>query len=356
MKIDKRITGLRHILNEKNVDAILISRPENRYYLSGFNGSAGYLFITHNSLVLATDFRYVEQAKEQAPAYTLFRISGSTDKWFPEIIDGLKIKQLGFESSDMSFERYQALSSAIDKAGIELELTPLNDVVETIRMVKDIEEIACIEHAAEISDKAFKHIEEIIHAGMTELDVAWELEKSLREAGSQSIPFEIIVGSGPNAALPHAQPSVRMIQEGEPIVIDFGAKIEGYCSDITRTLCIGKPDATFTNIYRIVLEAQLNAISRIVDGTTGAEADRFARSIIEEAGYGEAFGHSLGHGIGLAAHEKPNLHRISGDILTENMAFTIEPGIYIPGWGGVRIEDTVMLKNGKISVISKLKK
>ncbi|MFA7218332.1 MAG: M24 family metallopeptidase, partial [Dehalococcoidales bacterium] len=187
-------------------------------------------------------------------------------------------------------------------------------------------------------------------------DVAWELEKSLREAGSQSIPFEIIVGSGPNAALPHAQPSVRMIQEGEPIVIDFGAKIEGYCSDITRTLCIGKPDATFNNIYRIVLEAQLNAISKIVDGTTGAEADRFARSIIEEAGYGEAFGHSLGHGIGLAAHEKPNLHRISGDILTENMAFTIEPGIYIPGWGGVRIEDTVMLKNGKISVISKLKK
>ena len=356
MKIDKRIAGLRHILNEKNADAILISRPENRYYLSGFNGSAGYLFITRNSLVLATDFRYVEQVKEQAPAYTLFRISGSTVKWFPEIIDGLKIKQLGFESSDMSFERYQTLSSAIDRAGIELKLTPLTDVVETIRAVKDSEEIACIEHATQISDNSFKHIEQIIHAGMTELEVAWELEKSLREAGSQSIPFEIIVGSGPNAALPHAQPSGRVIQENEPIVIDFGAKVEGYCSDITRTLCIGKPDDTFNNIYRIVLEAQSNAISKIVDGTTGAEADRFARSVIEDAGYGEAFGHSLGHGIGLAAHEKPNLHRISDDILTENMSFTIEPGIYVPGWGGVRIEDTVMIKNGKISVISKLKK
>lgn len=353
MKIDKRITELRQILKEKNIDAILISRPENRYYLSGFSGSAGYLFITYNSLVLATDFRYVEQVKGQAPAYTLFRISGSTDKWFPEIIDGLKIKKLGFESGDITFERYQNFLSAIDKAGIKLELTPLTDAVETIRMVKDTEEMACIEHAAEISDKSFKHIEEIIHAGMTELDVAWELEKSLREAGSQSIPFEIIVGSGPNAALPHAQPSGRVIKEGEPIVIDFGAKVEGYCSDVTRTLCIGKPDNTFNNIYRIVLEAQLNAITKIVDGTTGAEADKFARSIIEEAGYGEAFGHSLGHGIGLAAHEKPNLHRISGDILTENMAFTIEPGIYLAGWGGVRIEDTVMVKNGKISVISK---
>jgi Xaa-Pro aminopeptidase len=166
------------------------------------------------------------------------------------------------------------------------------------------------------------------------------------------MPFEIIVGSGPNAALPHAHPSERVIQEGEPVVIDFGASIEGYCSDITRTICVGTTDDTFKKIYRIVLDAQLNAISRIVAGTTGAEADRFARSIIEEAGYGESFGHSLGHSLGLAAHEKPTLNRISEEILTENMAFTIEPGIYLPGWGGVRIEDTVMIKNGKISVIT----
>ncbi len=352
MQIDKRIAKLRRTLDEKEIDAFLISQPENRYYLSGFSGSAGYLFITQNSMVLATDFRYVEQVKIQSPDYTLFQISGSISKWFPEIIDGLKIKTLGFESADMTFDRYQNLSSIISKKGIQLQLVPMMDTVETIRAVKDAGEIACIERAAEISDIAFKHIAEIICAGMTELELAWELEKSLHEMGSQSMPFEIIVGSGTNAALPHAHPSERIIQEGETVVIDFGAKVEGYCSDITRTLYVGKPVAVFKKIYNIVLDAQMAAISRIVDGTTGAQADAFARSIIEEAGYGEAFGHSLGHGIGLAAHEKPSLNRISEDILTENMVFTVEPGIYIAGWGGVRIEDTVIIKNGKIRVLS----
>jgi Xaa-Pro aminopeptidase len=352
MQINKRIAKLRQILDEKTVDAILISQPENRYYLSGFRGSAGYLFITQKKMVLATDFRYVEQVKRQAPDFTLFQISGSMNNWFPEIVNGLRIKKLGFESADISFERYQNISGTIEKTGIQVQLVPLTETVETIRAVKDEEEIACIERAAEISDKGFKYISQIIKAGMTELELAWELEKCMREAGSESMPFEIIVGSGPNAALPHAHPSGRVIKEGEPIVIDFGASIEGYCSDITRTICVGTPDDTFKKIYRIVLDAQMNAISRIVDGTTGAEADRFARSIIEDAGYGETFGHSLGHSLGLAAHEKPTLNRISEEILTENMVFTIEPGIYLPGWGGIRIEDTVMIKNGKISVIS----
>jgi Xaa-Pro aminopeptidase len=352
MQIKNRITKLRQMLDEKDIDAFLISQPENRYYLSGFSGSAGYLFITQKHLVLATDFRYVEQVKIQAPDYTLFQITGSISKWFPEIIDGLKIKKLGFESADITFDRYQNFSSIIDKTGMELQLLPFSDTVETIRTVKDAGEIACIEQAAKISDTSFKHITEIIRAGMTELELAWELEKSMREAGSESMPFEIIAGSGPNAALPHAHPSERILQEGEPVVIDFGAKVEGYCSDVTRTLCVGKPDATFDKIYNIVLDAQMAAISKIVDGTTGAQADGFARSIIEAVGYGETFGHSLGHGIGLAAHEKPSLSRVSEEILTENMVFSIEPGIYIPGWGGVRIEDTVIIKNGKIGVLS----
>ena len=287
MQIINRINKLRRILDEKSLDAFLISQPENRYYLSGFSGSAGYLFITQKHAVLATDFRYVEQVKIQAPDYTLFQISGSINKWFPEIIDGLKIKKLGFESADITFDRYQNLSSIIEKTGIGLQLLPFTDTVETIRTVKDAEEIALIERAAEIGDTALKHITEIIRAGMTELELAWELEKSMRELGSQSMPFEIIAGSGPNAALPHAQPSERILQEGEPVVIDFGAKVEGYCSDITRTLCVGKPDTAFNKIYGIVLDAQMSAISKIVNGTTGAEADRFARSIIEDAGYGK---------------------------------------------------------------------
>jgi len=352
MQINRRTAKLRQILNEKAIDAILISQPENRYYLSGFNGSAGFLFITQNSMVLATDFRYVEQVKRQAPDYTLFQITGSINKWFPEIVNGLAIKTLGFESSDISFERYQNLSELIEKERMQLKLIPLTETVEAIRTVKDADEIDCITRAAAISDAAFKHIENIIRTGMTELEIAWELEKSMREHGSQPLPFDKIIGSGPNAALPHAHPSERVIQEGETVVIDFGARVEGYCSDITRTLCVGKADATFKKIYDIVLNAQLNAISKIVEGTTGADADRYARSIIEEAGYGEAFGHSLGHGIGLAAHEKPSLNRISEDKLAENMVFTIEPGIYIAGWGGVRIEDTVMIKNGKICLLS----
>jgi Xaa-Pro aminopeptidase len=352
MQIKNRIDKLKRILEEKDIDAFLVSQPENRYYLSGFSGSAGYLFITQKYAVLATDFRYVEQVKMQAPDYTLFQISGSLSKWLPEVIDGLKIKKLGFESADITFDKYQNFSSIIGKSGLDLQLMPFTDTVETIRTVKDSEEIDCIRRAAEISDKSFNYIAGIMRAGMTELELAWELEKSLREAGSQSMPFEIIAGSGPNAALPHAHPSERILKEGESVVLDFGAKVDGYCSDVTRTLCIGKPDADFNKIYGIVLDAQMSAISKIVQGTTGAEADGFARSIIEAAGYGEAFGHSLGHGVGLAAHEKPSLSCVSEDILSENMVFTVEPGIYIAGWGGVRIEDTVIIKNGKISVLS----
>ncbi|MFA5628958.1 MAG: aminopeptidase P family protein [Dehalococcoidales bacterium] len=356
MQTEKRISKLREILKEKNLDAVLISQPQNRYYLSGFSGSAGYLLITQNNTVLATDFRYVEQVKEQSPLYTLFQITDGIDKWFPEITGGLNIKTLGFEPGDITIEKFQNFSSAIQKSGIELDMIPLPGAVEKIRAVKDAAEIVCIEQAVKIADKAFEHLESIICPGMTELDVAWELEKALREAGSETVPFEIIVGSGPNAALPHAYPTERRIKAKEPIVIDFGAKYKGYCSDCTRTLCLGGADNTFNEIYKIVLEAQLHAIANIAEGTTGAEADYFARSIIDKAGHGAAFGHSLGHGIGLVAHEKPALHRTSADILTENMVFTIEPGIYIPGWGGVRIEDTVVLKNGKMNVISGLSK
>jgi Xaa-Pro aminopeptidase len=352
MKIKKRIAKLRKMLDKMGADSVLISQPENRYYLSGFNGSDGYLLVTQDQMILAIDFRYVEQAKQQSPDFTIFQTTGGISKWFPEILSSLDIHTLGFESADISFEKYQILHDTIEKAGIKLQMVPLKNTIETIRSVKEPEEIACIRQAAEISDKAFYHAREIIHAGMTELELAWELEKTMRENGSQSMPFEIIVGSGPNAALPHARPSERIIQQGEPIVIDFGARVEGYCSDITRTLCMGKPDANFNKIYSIILDAQMTAISNIVNGTTGAQGDAFARSIIEEAGYGEAFGHSLGHGVGLAPHEKPSLHRTSEEILTENMVFTIEPGIYLPGWGGVRIEDTVLIKNGKISALS----
>jgi len=178
----------------------------------------------------------------------------------------------------------------------------------------------------------------------------------MRENGSQSLPFDIIVASGPNSALPHAKPSPRAIQSGEPIIIDIGARVDGYGSDLSRTICPGIPDNTFNKIYDIVLGAQLTAIAMIKEGMTGEEADSLARVVIAEAGYSEAFGHSLGHGIGLVPHELPHLGPNSSGNLLDGMVFTIEPGIYLPGWGGVRIEDVVIIENGKLRVVSKAKK
>ncbi|MCJ7764163.1 MAG: M24 family metallopeptidase, partial [Dehalococcoidales bacterium] len=181
-------------------------------------------------------------------------------------------------------------------------------------------------------------------------------ERTLRNNGSQTLPFDVIVASGANAALPHARPSRRTIQPGEPIVIDIGARVQGYSSDLSRTICLGTADDTFKRVYKVVMEAQMAAITGITEGMTGAQADGFAREIIERAGYGDSFGHGLGHGLGLSPHEKPHLSPNSGGALGNGMVFTIEPGVYLTGWGGVRIEDTVIMENGKIRVLSQAQK
>ena len=199
-------------------------------------------------------------------------------------------------------------------------------------------------------------IAEIVRPGMTEKEVAWELERFHREHGSQSLPFEIIVASGPNSALPHARPSEREINAREPVVIDMGSRVEGYCSDLTRTICPGQPDDMFKKVYNIVLGAQLTAEELISEGTSGEEADGFARTVIEEAGYADAFGHSLGHGVGLAEHEQPRLGPNSKDTLIPGMVFSIEPGIYLPGWGGIRIEDLAVMEKDTVRVLTKSKK
>ncbi|MEE8419710.1 MAG: aminopeptidase P family protein [Dehalococcoidales bacterium] len=356
MKTIHRLEKLRPLLAEKEIDAILISQPDNRYYLSGFDGSAGYLLITRQEAVLATDFRYIEQVKEQSPDYRIFQITGNLTGWFPGLVSETGIKRLGFESSDVSFAFYRQLSDSLEKAGSQVELKPVEGLVESLRMVKEEDEIEFITRAVEITDRAFEYIEGLICPGMTEKEVAWELEKFQREQGSQTLPFDIIVASGPQAALPHARPSERKIGPGEPVVIDMGAKVAGYTSDFSRTLCPGGPDETFKKVYDIVLGAQLAAISLIKEGMNGEEADSFARTIIEEAGYADAFGHSLGHGVGLVTHEQPRLGPNSTEILASGMVFSIEPGIYIPGWGGVRIEDLVVMDKGEIRVLSRGRK
>ena len=356
MSLKSRLNKLRQKLAEKEVDAFFVSQPENRYYLSGFDGSDGFLLITPQNTILATDFRYIEQAERQAPDYEIFQITSNITDWFPRLIAEFNLKGLGFEAGHITFALYQQLNGALNKAKSRLKLVSVDGLVESLRAIKEPEEIELITRASAISDGAVEYIEGIIHIGISEKEIAWEIEKFMREQGSQTIPFEIIAASGPNSALPHAQPSEHAIRSGEPIVIDIGARIGGYGSDLTRTLCLGAHDDAFNKVYDTVLSAQQAAIAAIREGMTGEEADSLARKVIQQAGYGEAFGHSLGHGIGLAPHELPRLGPNSKEHLVDGMVFSIEPGIYLTGWGGVRIEDTVAMESGRIRVISRARK
>lgn len=354
--MNDRLKHLREMLARHEIDGIFISQPENRYYISGFHGTAGYLFITENKAVLATDFRYTEQAITQAPDFEILRIAVNVSEWFPDLVREAGVKRFGFESPDVSYQFYNELMEALQKKGVRAEMVPTQGIVEKLRTVKQADEIEKTERAVAISDMALDEVGEIITAGMTENQIAWELEKRLREKGSQALPFEIIVASGPKSALPHHLPSDRVIAGGEPIVIDMGARYEGYASDLTRTLCVGEPGDQFKKVYGTVLDAQSAALAIIKGGITGGEADAAARQVIQKAGYGEDFGHGTGHGVGLDVHESPRLSPGSEDILSDGMIFTVEPGIYLSGWGGVRIEDTVVIENGTMRVLSQARK
>lgn len=350
----KRLGALRKKMAQLDIEALLVSQPENRRYLSGFTGSAGYLIITAGAAVLATDFRYVEQAGRQAPDFKLCQISGEASVWLPKILAEISFQELAFEADDLSVSRYDKLKEGT--AGLGIGLTATRRLVEDLRRRKEPGEIELIGRAVTLADEAMAYATDILRPGLTELELGWEIESHLRTHGSEALPFEVIIAAGPNAALPHARPSNRPIGRGESVVIDIGARVEGYVSDLTRTLCVGKPGVEFQKIYDTVLRAQARAEENITAGMTGHAADHLARSVIAASGYGECFGHGLGHGLGLVAHEEPRLGPGSPDLLQNNMVFTVEPGIYLPGWGGVRIEDTVMLKNGKIIILSRSRK
>jgi Xaa-Pro aminopeptidase len=340
----------------KESQAILISQPENRHYLSGFDGSAGFLLVTQKQALLATDFRYIEQARAQAPDYEIFRTTGNMADWFPGLAAELELKSLSFEAEHLTFARHRQLNDILNKTRPQLKLVPVDGLVESLRAIKEAEEIELITRAVEMADAAYEYVETTIQAGMTEKEVAWEIEKFLRENGSEAIPFDIIVASGPNSALPHAKPTSRAIGSGEPVVIDLGARIGGYGSDLSRTVCLGSRNDRFNKVYDTVLRAQLAAIDSVKAGMTGEETDALARTVIKEAGYGEAFGHGLGHGVGLAAHEQPGLAPASSEPLVDGMVFTVEPGIYLTGWGGVRIEDIILMENGRARVLSRARR
>ncbi len=351
-----RLDKLRARFQGMGLDAILISSPENRRYLSGFTGSAGYLLISQKEAVLCTDFRYIEQAETQATEFQIERIKGTVE-WLPKLCVKLDATTVGFEGSDLTVNTYQSLVNAIkDAGGNDLSLKATNGLVEKIRAIKDEEELRLLTRAVEIADKAIDEITLSIEPGQTEAQVAWKLEKAMRDKGAESLSFDIIVGAGPNGALPHHRAADVPIQEGQPVVIDMGAKYKGYCSDLTRTIFIGEPDDTFRKVYDLVLGAQLIAEATVEAGMTTSDVDKLARDVITEAGFGENFGHGLGHGVGLAIHEYPGIGPKSTAVMENGMVFTVEPGIYISGWGGVRIEDVAVLENGRARVLSKARK
>jgi Xaa-Pro aminopeptidase len=354
-----RLTKLREKLAEQGLDGLLVSHPQNRRYLSGFTGSAGHLLVTQKATLIATDFRYYEQAAQQAPGFALIPVtSADVAGWLPALMIGLAGRKIGVEADHLTYTSYKQFSEVLRDL-LEEErpkLTPTHGLVEGLRAVKEPREIAAIQAAVDLGDAAYAHLLAGVQPGWTEKQAAWEVEKHIREHGGEAVSFETIVAGGEWSALPHAYPRDRPLQEDEPVIVDLGARLDGYCSDMTRTLCLGEESERFRIIYDIVLAAQLAAEELIEAGMTGEQAHMLAHRVIEEAGYGDHFGHGLGHGVGLEVHEAPRLGRGSTDVLADGMVMTIEPGIYISGWGGVRIEDLAVMENGQLRVLTRAPK
>lgn len=347
----ERIDKLRARFSEHQIDGLLITNPYNRRYVSRFTGTAGVVLLTEKDALLITDFRYTEQAKKQAASFDIVQYKETIFAEVAKRVKQLGIKKLGFESEHLTFQDY-----TIYKNQVEAELVAVRQLVETVRLKKEPEEIRIIEKAAEIADKAFSHILAYIRPGVTEREIADELEFFMRKQGASSSSFETIVASGWRSALPHGVASDKIIEEGELVTLDFGAYYNGYCSDLTRTVAVRKISDELKKIYDIVLAAQKRGVEGIKPGMTGKEADALTRNYITEQGYGEFFGHSTGHGIGLEIHEGPTLSTKSATVLEPGMVVTVEPGIYIAGVGGCRIEDDVLITENGGKVLTKAPK
>lgn len=340
MITDIAIRKLREHLYEVNIDGALVTSYANILYYSGFTGSSATLLILKDSLYLITDFRYIEQAKMESPGFEVIEASAEKlTEFINTVCSGNGIKTIWFEDEHMSYKGYKSLSDALKAT----ELVQANGCISGTRIIKTDSEVSGMRRAASLADSALTYISKLIKTGMTEKQAALEIEVYLRKNCGVKVAFDIIVASGSNAALPHAQPTDRLIGANDHVIFDFGAVIDGYRSDMTRTLITGSPEPEILKIYSIVLEAQLKALEALKPGVIGKEIDRIARDHIEQNGYGKYFGHGLGHGVGINIHEAPKLSEKSTDVLEAGMVVTVEPGIYLPGIGGVRIEDMVVI-------------
>ncbi|MFC7440944.1 M24 family metallopeptidase [Laceyella putida] len=346
--MEQRILRLREKLTEQGIEALLVSHPMNRRYLSGFTGSAGVVLVTASEQILITDFRYVIQVQEQAPHMTLVQHQGAIYQTVGDQCRKLGITTLAFEQEHLTFAEFLQLKEA---AG-QIKLLPTSGVVKELRMVKDAAELAVMKEAARIADEAFSKILGEIKPGVRENEIAFKLEFTMREMGATSSSFDMIVASGKRSALPHGVASDKVLEHGDLVTLDFGAYFQGYASDITRTVMLGKPSEKQKEIYDIVLEAGKRTIEALRPGMTGKEADAIARDYISAHGYGEYFGHSTGHGLGMEVHELPMLSSRGETVLAPNMVVTVEPGIYLPELGGVRIEDDVVITETGCEVLT----
>lgn len=334
-----RCEKIRDILVKEKLDGILISNASNMCYLSGFSGGTGYLLITDREVVIFTDSRYTIQAKEESDTFTVVELQDTYVSLIAEWIEKEQIEILGFEGRDVQVSDYLEWK---EKFPVK-ELRDIGTKIALLRSIKTPEELEKLAEAERIGDKAFSKILEIIKPGMTELEIAAYLEFWMKQYGAEGLSFDTIAASGLNSAKPHAVPGRKIIEKGDFLTMDFGCMYEGYCSDMTRTIVVGKANAKQKEIYQVVLEAQLAALDFIQAGKKGWEVDKVARDIIVKAGYGDNFGHGLGHSVGLFIHEEPRLSKKEETILVENMVVTVEPGIYIENFGGVRIEDMVVV-------------
>jgi Xaa-Pro aminopeptidase len=347
-----RLTRLRELMAESNLDGMLITQPENRRYLSGFTGSAGVLIVTSERQAIATDFRYYEQVRAQCPNWELIQVGYDFVGRMLDVLRDLALggRSVAFEAGHVSVDQLHSWERALKG---HVRLTGATYMVENMRMSKDKVELQAIRRAVALADEALAHVYEWMQPGMTERQVAWELESTMRMRDATGVSFEVIVASGPNGALPHLRPGDRVIQRGEPVIMDLGCMIDGYCSDVTRTVCLGEPKGEeYLEIWNLVLRAQERAEAGVKAGITGVDGDKLARDVIAESGYGDYFGHGLGHGVGLAIHEEPRLSSMYSGQIPAGAVVTMEPGIYLPDWGGVRIEDMVLVREDGVEVLT----
>lgn len=333
-----RRSRLHERVDPLGLDAVLVTRLVNVRYLTGFSGSNGQLLAIPGGGVFLTDSRYEEQSRREVPDLRRVIYPQKLAAALAEAVEAEGIRRVGFEAAGMTYRTWRELT---DLEGIELE--PLEEEVERLRWAKDPEEIGLLERAQEVTDAAFDRVIGKLAEGVTERQVAFELDLAMREIGAERVGFDTIVAFGEQAAEPHHGPSERALRRGDVVKMDFGCVVDGYHSDMTRTVAFGEPEARLREIHDLVRRAHLAGIGAVRSGITGGEADRAARSVIEEGGLGDRFGHSLGHGVGLEIHEGPTLRTGSEDVLPEGAVVTVEPGVYVPGLGGVRIEDAVVV-------------